>query len=546
LIKIFWLTHFPPKNYATQKPPKKPGRIRKFMIKFRSKFRKVRTKTSQIGNISVKKKISKNPTPRRKLRIKRIKKLIKSRVVDNRSYNVATPIQITLAANNPKLASELLRRDVKTDCHLPIASVWFTRVANLIYEYTSSTVNRNCYNGDTALIIALKNKKMWSISHDLLNKTSVNRSNYSKESPLHIITKYKSFEFSTEQEGKQLAEITQSLINNEANVNAKDKFKRTPLHNSAMSLNVDIVQCLLKSKKIKVNVKDKKGQTPLHVLADTNFSSNKSLLQQRLLELTCVEIATCLLEHGAQINAKDKAGNTPLYLAVKNSNLGLVTFLLKNGARDNRALKLAISNKNAELVGFFAEIYFKKGFPKELSNDANTLIRELNKDKKKLLYTKINVLDKLISHEIKKYAPPSDITELNKQASLIIGLLTQTFNNITIESQDSPENINTLIEFVNRVLSVINTINIEKEFNKSLKKLDKFLYQLSECPFAEDLISIHFLLESMRNSFAKNVKTKFCTQEPKKDRYFPQNTGPVRMNRRQYGYNNNPRNYESF
>lgn len=88
---------------------------------------------------------------------------------------------------------------------------------------------------------------------------------------------------------KQTAAV---LLHYGADINAKDKYGRTPLHTVK---NADIAEYLL-SHSANINTKDKDHRTPLHHAT----SSGRT------------EIVTVLLEHGADVNIKDKLGRTPV------------------------------------------------------------------------------------------------------------------------------------------------------------------------------------------------------------------------------------------
>jgi len=111
-----------------------------------------------------------------------------------------------------------------------------------------------------------------------------------------------------------IAKVKNLLIRG-ANVNAKDKDGRTPLHHAATIGHVEIARFLLE-RGANVNAKDKDGRTPLHHAATIGH----------------VEIARFLLERGANVNAKGKNGNTPLHYAVRNGHVEVVNLLLENGA----------------------------------------------------------------------------------------------------------------------------------------------------------------------------------------------------------------------
>ena len=99
------------------------------------------------------------------------------------------------------------------------------------------------------------------------------------------------------------------LINNGADVNAKDRYGQTPLF---WARNVDIAKVLINNG-ADVNAKDRRGQTPLF------WTRN-------------VDIAKVLINNGADVNAKDRHGQTPLFFS---DYQNVANLLIKNGADIN-------------------------------------------------------------------------------------------------------------------------------------------------------------------------------------------------------------------
>ena len=90
------------------------------------------------------------------------------------------------------------------------------------------------------------------------------------------------------------------LISKGADVNAKDKDERTPLHLAAQYGHTEIVELLLKKESIDVNAKNKYGQTPLHHAAWEDHTAIVELL---------------LKKKSIDVNAKDEYDQTPLHSA---------------------------------------------------------------------------------------------------------------------------------------------------------------------------------------------------------------------------------------
>ena len=90
---------------------------------------------------------------------------------------------------------------------------------------------------------------------------------------------------------------------NKAKVNAKDSYKRAPLHRAAKYGHIGVVRLLIDNK-ADINAKDKYGCTPLHCAAYYGHEA----------------IVTLLIANGAQVNARSKAGTTPLGVAKENNS----------------------------------------------------------------------------------------------------------------------------------------------------------------------------------------------------------------------------------
>ena len=101
-------------------------------------------------------------------------------------------------------------------------------------------------------------------------------------------------------------------------VNAKNSYGWTPLHEAAYWGNLDIAKLLLE-RGADVNAKSSVGNTPLYWAASRNN----------------LDIAKLLIENGADVNAKDLNGMTPLHWAAHRGNLDIAKLLIENGADVN-------------------------------------------------------------------------------------------------------------------------------------------------------------------------------------------------------------------
>jgi len=124
--------------------------------------------------------------------------------------------------------------------------------------------------------------------------------------PLHFIC--------SEIDKYKLAEI---LIENDANVNAKDAYSTTPLHISCSYIHTFAITKLLVENGADVNDKDIDGLTPLHMVC---------MYQEE------IKTAELLIQNGAEINIKDNEGWTPVMYAALYGNIELMKLLMENDA----------------------------------------------------------------------------------------------------------------------------------------------------------------------------------------------------------------------
>jgi len=113
------------------------------------------------------------------------------------------------------------------------------------------------------------------------------------------------------------------LLQRGANVNARNKYQWTPLHNATTGGKTETCILLLQASAV-VDAKNYVDWTPLHYAAQNGF----------------IETCSVLLQYGAQINEKSKhrdyPGWTPLHAAASQGRHEVCKFLLENGAETEK------------------------------------------------------------------------------------------------------------------------------------------------------------------------------------------------------------------
>ncbi|XP_055955659.1 putative ankyrin repeat protein RF_0381 [Patella vulgata] len=117
-------------------------------------------------------------------------------------------------------------------------------------------------------------------------------------------------------------EKMQFLISKGADINVKDKKRRSLLHISCNLGDIPCVKWLIKEGGLHVNDRDRYGETPLLFCI--------SSIVDRII---CVEITEILIKAGADVNARDRKGQSILHHSVEFGDVKYVKILIEAGAK---------------------------------------------------------------------------------------------------------------------------------------------------------------------------------------------------------------------
>ena len=162
-------------------------------------------------------------------------------------------------------------------------------------------VNRQDEAGNTPLHIPCQYCTIDSVAY-LVEKRmcDVNVANNKGELPLHLACQHND------------REVVQ-LVSVGCDVNRQDEAGNTPLHLICQKGSTDIIRYLVEARECDFNVANDKGELPLHLACKHKYG--KEIVQ--------------LVSVGCDVDREDKAGNTPLHIACRNSDTGMVKFLVE-------------------------------------------------------------------------------------------------------------------------------------------------------------------------------------------------------------------------
>ncbi len=252
--------------------------------------------------------------------------------VNAKDKNDATPLLLAIRGGNEAIVRILIENgaddkvvtnDGKTPLHMMSEGRHFMpEIAQLLLEH-GADVNAKDKNHATPFLLAISRSWLLELPEIvwflLLHGADDKVENNEGKTPLHALS---GWEYSTPYH----LSLAQVLLEQGADVNAKDKNNATPFLLAARTGNGNIAQLLLQHG-ADDKVEDNEGKTPLHMI----FLKARSYFKASRV----ISFAQLLLERGADVNAKDKNDATPLLLAIRWRNYKTAWILLEHRADVN-------------------------------------------------------------------------------------------------------------------------------------------------------------------------------------------------------------------
>mmetsp|Transcript_10835 Transcript_10835/g.16142 ORF Transcript_10835/g.16142 Transcript_10835/m.16142 type:complete len:325 (-) Transcript_10835:105-1079(-) len=149
-------------------------------------------------------------------------------------------------------------------------------------------------------------------------------------------------------------DMVTDLVENGADVDAKDEKDRTPLHFASRNGHLAVVKFFVIEAKANAEAKDKWDRTPLHLA-----SRNDHLAVVKFL----------VMEAKANVEARNNYGETPLHWASESGQLAVVKYLMLEAKAnvdakntwDKTAMDLANCKRKAQVVDFWEQFVVAKG-----------------------------------------------------------------------------------------------------------------------------------------------------------------------------------------
>jgi serine/threonine-protein phosphatase 6 regulatory ankyrin repeat subunit B len=150
----------------------------------------------------------------------------------------------------------------------------------------------------------------------------INPRDYFGDTPLHQTMVLWLDRSESSQDGR--LDVAKFLLEHGADPDTKNDDGWTPLHLASLFGCLKGTQLMLEHG-ANIHARNKEGRTPLHEVLD-RLEDNSRLLD------TFLDTARCLLAHGADVNALDNSHTTPLHLASICGCTKIARLLLEHGA----------------------------------------------------------------------------------------------------------------------------------------------------------------------------------------------------------------------
>ena len=213
--------------------------------------------------------------------------------------------QIRIDLNEVTFPLKSIPKNIERDIFKACSEGKFESVQWLC-EIENTNPNTMDKNDDTPLHLAVLNAHLKIVQYLICrHQVEIDNKNKNELTPLHYACLKGNFE------------IIKYLIDKGANINAVDKYRKTPFHYTLKKVNSSskpdpfyIIIFLIK-KGADIKAKNSYDKTPLHYACESDY-------------LDCTKF---LIDLGANINGSDKNGKTPLHYACKSSSLPIVKHL---------------------------------------------------------------------------------------------------------------------------------------------------------------------------------------------------------------------------
>lgn len=164
---------------------------------------------------------------------------------------------------------------------------------------------------------------------------------------LHILAKIKSFRSKDAKFSKidytEYSKVAKYLIGRGLDINSVDKKGNTPLHYALSFSNFEMATVLIEAG-ANLSQRNSNGYSPLHLAIQSHSP---------------IDMIKILLLKGADVNIKDLDGSTPLHEAVINGDMSVIEILIDYGAditakdyMGDTPLDLAIAFKKKDAIEF--------------------------------------------------------------------------------------------------------------------------------------------------------------------------------------------------